>query len=116
MGQSLWVRQIVDGHELQIRIFQGSAQHIATDSSEAIDANFDCHISSVDFMKAPNRCRLRVSGKPFMLAGMGNFRKRSREDVVQNRAAGWFRTTREYATRRSPLYFNVRKSTPALEY
>jgi hypothetical protein len=52
MGQRLGIREVVDRDEVQVWVFQRSAQYVAADSSESIDANFDCHVSSVEFMKA----------------------------------------------------------------
>ena len=52
MGQRFRIGQIVDRDEIQVWIFERSAQNVAADSSEAIDANFNCHVSSVRFMKA----------------------------------------------------------------
>ena len=52
VGQRFRIGQIVDRDEVQVGIFQRSAQDIAADSSEAIDAYFDCHVSSVRFMRA----------------------------------------------------------------
>ena len=48
VGQRFRIRQIVDCYEVQVRILERSAQNIAANSSEAIDANFDCHVSSVN--------------------------------------------------------------------
>ena len=53
IGQCLGVGQIIDGDELQLRIAEGSAQDVAPDPSESIDADFDSHGEVVPSKKTP---------------------------------------------------------------
>jgi hypothetical protein len=47
MGQGFGIGEIVNRDEIEVAIGERGAQQVAADSSEAIDANFDCHGSSV---------------------------------------------------------------------
>src|SRR5439155_21876762 len=76
MSQRFRIRQVVYGDEVQVWILQRSAQHVAADSSEAINANFDCHVSSVQIYEGVIRFSRALSCKPTMLAGKGERRKR----------------------------------------
>ena len=43
MGERLRVGEIVDRDELDVRIVQGGANHVASNAAEAVDANFYGH-------------------------------------------------------------------------
>ena len=47
MGQSLGIGEIVDGDELQARIVECGAKNIAANAAKAVDANFNCHRTSL---------------------------------------------------------------------
>src|ERR1700722_13073502 len=92
MAQRFRIRKIVPRHELQPRILQRGTKNVAPDSSKAINANFNCHSSSLDY-----DCRLltkydgRLSAsttpnqKQIMVAG-----KRKRRKIAAAFVAGLF--------------------------
>ncbi len=41
--QRLRVRDVVDGHEVDVLVAEAGAQDVAADAPEAVDSNFDCH-------------------------------------------------------------------------
>ena len=51
MGKRLGVGEIVDSNEFNIGILERGAQHVATDASETVNADFDCHLASLKMMK-----------------------------------------------------------------
>ena len=46
MSQRLWIGKIVDRNKIQIGIVQGCAQNVTANTSETVNANFDCHLAS----------------------------------------------------------------------
>src|SRR6266478_4705576 len=47
VGQRFGIGEIVDSYELEIRIMKRRPQHVAADTPEAVDTDFNGHVSSV---------------------------------------------------------------------
>src|SRR5579863_7420864 len=46
VSQSFGVGKIVDGHDFDVGIVEGSAKYVASNASKAVNAYFNCHVAS----------------------------------------------------------------------